>query len=102
MNKLKESSSLSTAKDKFIIIIKLAAPKVVIPDNFQLDNGCLLCNMGHLNVTGEVSPVGMMWNVSLSQVSVALPNSMNKRYCLLIIFIYLYKLLIIIIFLFII
>lgn len=80
MNKLKESSSLSTAKDKFIINIKLAAPKVIIPDNFQQDNGCLVCNMGHLNVSGEVSPFGMMWNINLLQVSIALPNSLTKRY----------------------
>ena len=79
MNKLALESTATKIQDDFEFIISIEAPKIVIPDTYDVDNGCLLLDAGTLHLYGKVGPLGMIMEVTLNSTNVGMPASIHDR-----------------------
>jgi hypothetical protein len=64
------------------IEIHIDAPKFIIPENAEsLDAGCMILDMGVLDVKGRIAPSGdIYFDFALSSVNVGMPESTSDRY----------------------
>jgi hypothetical protein len=79
MNKFSLDSALPIAGE-MELIVEIDAPKIIIPDDCCTDKGCLLFDQGFLVIKGLLGESSMYLDISLSNVNVGLPLSVEDKY----------------------
>ena len=74
----KTSTSASTGG--IDVYLEIEAPKLIFPEDSSVDKGYVLLDTGHLAVSGNMSPNGMWWEVSLKAVNAGLPLTLDDMY----------------------
>ena len=62
------------------VSMEMDAPKIIIPESYGDDKGCLVLDMGHFSLSGHKSVTDMNINMSLSSINANMPLKLDTIY----------------------
>lgn len=62
------------------VSMEMDAPKIIIPESYDSNKGCLVLDMGHFSLSGHKSVADMNINMSLSSINVNMPLQVATIY----------------------
>ena len=79
MNQFAKEAAISMGEE-LLLFVEVNAPKIIIPDNYSVDSGCLLLDAGKVSMEGSLGAAGMSLSFSVTATNIGMPVSLAERY----------------------